>query len=123
MRTGGTHNLLTDLLLQYGLVGCILYLLAYLSVIRFVWRLTLTIPDSEPLAKSLAGAMKIYLPLMLIYQLLGGTYLPMEVALVIGLVRALLFQSSSAVEKQPSAAISRFNDRIQNPPPPIQASN
>ena len=123
MRTGGTHNLLTDLLLQYGLVGCALYLLAYLSVIRFVWRLTLTIPDSEPLAKSLAGAMKIYLPLMLAYQLLGGTFLPMEVALVIGLVRALLYQSSSAVEKQPTAAISRFNDRIQNRPPPIQASN
>lgn len=93
MRTGATHNLVTDLLLQYGLLGCALYLLGYLAIIRFFWRLHRTIPESEGIAKSITGAIKIYLPLMFIYQLLGGTYLPTEVALCIGLIRScLLFQ-------------------------------
>lgn len=108
LRTGGVHNLLGDLLLQYGLVGCFLYLLAYLAVLRFFWRLSSTIPPTNPLAKSLAGAMKIYLPLMFIYQLLGGTFLPIEAALVVGLIRASLLRAEDSIVVQ---------SHVFNPPP------
>jgi uncharacterized membrane protein YidH (DUF202 family) len=37
LRRGATHNLLTDLLVIYGLVGCVLYLVAYFSFMRFLW--------------------------------------------------------------------------------------
>jgi hypothetical protein len=97
LRTGGVHNLVGDLLLQYGLIGCSLYLSAYVAVLRFFWRLSSTIPTTNPLAKSLAGAMKIYLPLMFIYQLLGGTFLPMEAALVVGLIRASLLRVEDTI--------------------------
>lgn len=104
MRTGATHNLVTDLLLQYGMVGCILYLLAYLTIIRFFWRLNRIIPPSEAIAKSIAGAMKIYLPLLFVYQLLGGTFMPLEVALCIGLIRSsLLFQRQIPLERDSQA--------------------
>ncbi len=39
LRRGATHNLITDFLIAYGLVGCTLYLLLYLSIIRFLWKL------------------------------------------------------------------------------------
>jgi len=90
MRSGRTHNLLTDLLMQYGIIGCILYLLAYLTVIRFYFRLNAAIAHTEVVAKALAGAMVVYLPLMMVYQLAGGTFMPAVAALMIGLIRAQL---------------------------------
>jgi hypothetical protein len=90
MRSGRTHNLITDLLLQYGIIGCLLYLVAYISVIRMYIKLSKAIPYSETVAKALAGAMAIYLSLMLPYQLLGGTFMPAVAALMIGLIRVQL---------------------------------
>jgi O-antigen ligase len=37
LRRGATHNLLTDLLVAYGLVGCVLFLVTYFSIARFLW--------------------------------------------------------------------------------------
>ncbi len=88
LRSGRTHNLVTDLLLQYGAIGLALYLAAYLAVIRYYWRLARLVPQEAVVPKALAGAMKIYLPLMLVYQLLGGGFMPSVAALVIGLIRA-----------------------------------
>lgn len=87
---GRTHNLVTDLLLQYGLVGCVLYLWCYLVVIWYFWRLYREIPPESGFCKALAGAMVLYLPPMLISQLIGGTFLPLVTALVIGLIRSHL---------------------------------
>jgi hypothetical protein len=38
-RRGATHNFLSDLLIAYGLVGCVLHLALYLSILYFLWRL------------------------------------------------------------------------------------
>jgi hypothetical protein len=97
VRSGRTHNMITDLLLQYGLIGCGLYVLAYLAVIRFFFRLARTIPSTETLAKALAGAMAIYLPLMFVYQALGGTFMPAVAALMVGLVRVQLVTRREAL--------------------------
>ena len=90
LRSGRTHNMITDLLIQYGAIGFVLYVFGYLCVIRYFWKIAQVIPSSEPFSKALADGMKIYLPLMLIYQLLGGGFMPMVAALVAGLVRANL---------------------------------
>ncbi len=37
LRRGATHNLTTDLLVAYGLVGCVLYFFVYFSIVRFLW--------------------------------------------------------------------------------------
>jgi O-antigen ligase len=37
LRRGVTHNLLTDLLVMYGLVGCIFYYCLVLAIIWFLW--------------------------------------------------------------------------------------
>ncbi len=88
LRSGRTHNMITDLLLQYGAIGLALYLVAYMAVIRYYWRLAAIIPREVTLSKALAEAMKIYLPLMFVYQMLGGNYMPSVAALVVGLIRA-----------------------------------
>lgn len=100
LRSGRTHNLITDLLLQYGLVGCILYLLAYLKVIHYFFQLRKVMPASEPAAKALVGAMVIYLPVVLIYQIFGANFMPSIAVLVIGVVRAHL---SSLRRPEPEA--------------------
>lgn len=101
LRSGRTHNLVSDLLVQYGLTGLVLYLIAYLSVIRFYWRLYRVVPDEAVWSKALAGAMKLYLPLVLFYQLLGGNYLPTAAALIIGLIRADLVTFHPALVSAP----------------------
>jgi hypothetical protein len=37
LRRGATHNLVTDLLVAYGIIGCVLYLAMYVALIRFGW--------------------------------------------------------------------------------------
>ncbi|MDQ6623529.1 MAG: O-antigen ligase family protein [Verrucomicrobiota bacterium] len=39
IRRGATHNLVTDMLVAYGIIGCVLYFGVYLAMIRFLWRL------------------------------------------------------------------------------------
>ena len=95
MKSGRTHNLLTDLLLQYGLVGAILYFAAYISVIIFYIRLYRRIPQDLKGERAICGALAIYLPFILIYQLLGGQFMPIVAALVAGILRARLTEYES----------------------------
>ncbi len=48
IRRGATHNLLTDLLVAYGIIGCVVYLVLYLVIIRFYWKLHRTHRLSPP---------------------------------------------------------------------------
>lgn len=99
MRSGRTHNLSTNLLLQYGLTGCALYLVCYVLLIRFFIKLYLCIDRSKRETKSLVGAIAIYLPLIFIYQLLGGEFLPVIVPLSIGIARSALLQEQRSKER------------------------
>ncbi|WP_193210819.1 hypothetical protein [Luteolibacter marinus] len=112
MRSGRTHNLLTDLLLQYGLVGATLYLTAYVAIIRFFWKLYRVIGRENPVPKAIVGAMAIYLPLIFVYQLLGGQFMPSVAALVLGITRAGLAMipqptTSTAVVVEPARGPTR----------------
>ena len=39
LRRGATHNLLTDLLVSYGVTGLLIYLVVSLAMIRVCWRM------------------------------------------------------------------------------------
>jgi hypothetical protein len=117
MRGGRTHNLATDLLLQYGLVGCVLYLIAYIKIIRFIFLLHRAIPTSEIAPKAMAGAMVVYLPMMFFYQLLGGTFMPIIVALVVGLIRAHLINLRLPLAGTASTSVSVRYQRLPHPNP------
>jgi O-antigen ligase len=39
LRRGATHNLITDLLITFGLIGCVIYLLMYFAIILYLWQL------------------------------------------------------------------------------------
>jgi O-antigen ligase len=90
MRSGRTHNLLTDLLLQYGIFGCVLYLASYIAIIIYFWRLAKVIDSSEGEVKALVLSMVVYLPAAFVYALAGGTYMPSIAVLVIGITRSHL---------------------------------
>lgn len=120
MRSGATHNLITDLLLQYGLVGCVLYLIASLVAIRFFIRLYRTINPAQVLPKALAGSMAIYLPMFFIYSLLGGGFFPVIAALMAGLIRAHLvtFPTSETFDQESKkTAFSYFSGRLATDSP------
>ena len=124
MKSGRTHNLITDLLLQYGLIGCILYIISYLMVIRYMLKLRKALTDEDGVVKWLMDAMAIYLPLMFVYQALGGTYMPIVVPLIIGLVRAHLvtLKNREAVPALESLSESpSVQDRPDRQTPPILA--
>ena len=90
MKSGRTHNMITDLLLQYGLVGCILYLAANFMVMRFVWKLRKNLSDEDGVTKSIADAMAIYTPFIFVYFTLSGNFMPIVIPLMIGLIRSHL---------------------------------
>ena len=90
MRGGRTHNLMTDLLLQYGLIGFILYMAAYIFLIIYMIRLARRIPANQPALQALVGAIAIYMPFICIYQLIGGQFMPTIVPLTIGITRAVM---------------------------------
>lgn len=104
LKAGRTHNMITDLLVQYGIIGLVLYVTAYLSVIRFYWKLDRFLPAEAVWSKALAGSMKLYLPLSMIYNMAGGNYMPTVAALVIGLIRADLvtFHRTPALAADPN---------------------
>ncbi|BDS06761.1 hypothetical protein NT6N_18010 [Oceaniferula spumae] len=118
MKSGRTHNMITDLLLQYGIVGCVLYVTAYLMVIRFIWRLRKALSDNDGIVRWLIDAMAIYLPIMFIYQALGGTYMPIVVPLIIGLARghlvALKNRVSTPLPSEETALTSSAADRLSS---------
>ena len=99
MKSGRTHNLITDLLLQYGLVGLILYISCYLAMIFYFIRLYRRIPDSVYGVKALVGAVAIYLPVVFIYQAIGGQFMPIVVPLIIGIARAGLVKYELEIQE------------------------
>ncbi len=113
MRSGRTHNLVTDLLLQYGVVGLVLYCMAYVAVIRYVWKMHRNVSLEHAFSGALAGALKIYLPMMFVYQLLGGTFMPMTAALLVGLIRADLVLHPVGARKE--AAGSAKSAAVDSP--------
>ena len=100
LRSGRTHNLVSDLLLQYGVIGLALYLGAYVTTAVYAIKLYRRIPAELRMVKALSGAVAIYLPFIIVYHLIGGNFLPMVVVLVIGICRSQLSQYEVEMQVQ-----------------------
>jgi O-antigen ligase len=71
LRRGATHSLLTDLLVVYGLCGCIIYFMLMISIIWFLWRLYRH-PDSDETARMTTLACLLLLVFNFVYGIVGG---------------------------------------------------
>lgn len=77
LRRGFTHNLITDLLLAYGIIGLILYLTVCVAMIYFSWRIYRR-RDLSPPTENLALASFVTAASWLVYSLVGGNFFPIE---------------------------------------------
>lgn len=95
LRRGTTHNLLTDLLVAYGLVGCILYYALLIAIIRLFWVIhrTRDLPAGV-MALSLMGL--IYSATYVILASVAGGLVSVEVIWILIVVVAALYQHRPA---------------------------
>lgn len=91
LRRGATHNLITDLLIAFGLVGCVLYYCVMFSVIRFLW-IVYKFTDVPPLARSLSLVCLIASAEYVIYASVGGGFYPIELVWLLIIMIASLYQ-------------------------------
>lgn len=78
LRRGATHNLITDLLIAYGLIGLILYFALFIALLRFLWRLHKSKQLSPP-AVNMATACFVYALYSFFLAVTSGSYFPPEV--------------------------------------------
>ncbi len=92
--TGRTHSMISEILLQNGIITFILYVSSYLYIIVVFRRLYLRIPETLFFEKALAGSMFVYLPPLFVYQAIGGNYLPVIPVVILGLLRVSLSKNT-----------------------------
>jgi hypothetical protein len=107
LRSGRTHNLVSDLLLQYGIVGFALYISCYFGVAIYAVKLFRAIPGELRVVKALSGAIAVYLPFIIVYHLIGGNFLPMVVVLVMGICRSQLSRYEEGVLRSQAESVSQ----------------
>jgi O-antigen ligase len=104
LRRGATHNLISDLLITYGLIGCILYYCLMFGILRFLWfvyRSATTPAVVHPLA---LFCLIMYASYLLIATFGGGTFLPDTVWVLILLIAAIHYYSKEDTGKEQFAA-------------------
>ena len=105
LRRGATHNLVTDLLVTYGLVGCVLYYSLILAIIRFLWKAYRS-PDTSFVAQALSLFCLIGYASNLPIATVGGGIYPIDMILLLILTIATLHHSQRReTAQEPSAQL------------------
>jgi hypothetical protein len=113
LRRGATHNMITDLLVTFGLVGLILFVVLYFALLYFLWTLYRNRRLDE-LARTLSLFMLISLAFNFTYALLGGGNIPMIQAWFFIILIAYIYglhaevQRSTASTKIEPPKVRRF---------------
>jgi len=89
LRRGATHNLLGDLLVTYGLIGCLIYYSLMLGIIRFLWSTYRSSITPEPLRPLALYSLITFVSYLAIATVAGGLFLPETIWLLILLIAAL----------------------------------
>ena len=105
LRRGVTHNLISDLLVTYGVIGCVLYLLVFCSIIRFLWKAHRSRRLSSP-AANLALVSFVASGVHLVYSIIGGNYYPPELVWFLVILLASVY-SGAGIEERPKLALRR----------------
>ncbi|MDG2123492.1 MAG: O-antigen ligase family protein [Verrucomicrobiales bacterium] len=105
LRRGATHNMITDVLIQYGLIGIILYLALILAIIRFLVKVRGKVRGDLDL-EVFCNFGLIYYVGMLVYKSVGGSFysvfeLWFIVIIVIAVRSKALLETSKARTPKP----------------------
>jgi len=100
LRRGATHNLVTDLLITYGLVGCILYYCLMFAIIRFLWYVYRSGRAPAAVQPIALFCLITYVSYLLIATVGGGTFPPETIWLLILLITALHHFGSPELKSQ-----------------------
>ncbi len=115
LRRGATHNLLTDLLVTYGLIGCILYYCLVIAIILFLWAVYRS-ADIPPVVKPLSLLCLMSSLEYVVYASVGGGFYPTEQAWLLIVLLTVLYryrpaelhqERATAFELQGTAPLSR----------------
>jgi O-antigen ligase len=105
LRRGATHNMLTDLLVIFGLVGLILYFSLYFALLYCLWKIYRSSQIDE-LGKMLALVTLINLAFNFVYGLLGGAVFPTAMVWLFVVLVAYLYRlHAETLRAQPAAKI------------------
>jgi len=92
LRRGATHNMISDLLLIFGLVGLVIYFSLYLAFLYFLWTLYRS-RHLDELARTLTFVILIDLTFNFVYGLLGGAVFPTEMAWLFAVLLSYIHRS------------------------------
>jgi len=79
LRRGATHNMVTDLLVIFGLIGLVLYTCLYFSLLFFLWKLYRS-SEIDEMARALALVLFVSLGFNFVYGVVGGANFPVTMA-------------------------------------------
>jgi O-antigen ligase len=113
LRRGETHNLLTDLLVTYGLVGCILYYAVVVAIICFLW-----IAYRSPTVPSVLKPLRLiclttFVSYPITASIAAGLYSPENMWLLVVFVAAL-YQYES-LSSEPKETIAPLPEPVRRP--------
>jgi O-antigen ligase len=106
LRRGATHNLLTNLLVTYGLIGCTLYYCLILTIIWFLW-----IAYRSPTVPSILKPLRLiclitFVSYPVTASIAGDLYSPENIWLLVVFVAALYqYEPLSDEPKETSALL------------------
>jgi O-antigen ligase len=95
LRRGATHNLLTDLLVTYGLIGCTLYYCLVLAIILFLWAVYRS-ADISPVVKPLSLLCLMASLEYVVSASVGGGFYPTEQIWLLIVLLAVLYRYGPA---------------------------
>jgi O-antigen ligase len=105
LRRGDTHNMITDLLVSYGLYGLILYFATVLSFLYLLWVIRRS-EHTDELGKTMALIVLVQMGYTFGYGLIAGSQFPALVAwLYIVLVAWLYHQHQRTLSDAPRPSI------------------
>jgi hypothetical protein len=111
-RRGATHNLLSDLLIAYGLVGCVLHFALYLSIIYFLWRLHRCTAITQA-TSDLALVCFISALMGLLVGLIAGGGLPADIMFVVIVLIASIYNGVGLASSPELPTSDRSNRAVR----------
>lgn len=119
LRRGATHNMITDLLVSYGLIGFILFNALFISSFWFFWRIYAHTPGLHELSRLLALDCFIYGGFNFVYGVFGGGTFPIVLAWFTAVLIGSLYFLKPKTESDPSKSRQRRrSDRPNRPDRP-----
>jgi hypothetical protein len=92
LRRGATHNMITDLLVIFGLIGFVLYTLLNVALFYFLW-VVYRSSQVDEIARTLALVILVSLGFLFVYGLIGGATFPITMAWLLILLFSYLYRS------------------------------